>query len=330
VTSDRGPRVAIVGVRRVRTGLGPFFAKHLVAAGAEVPAFIASRAETIEEGRWALRNVGVDAQGFTTLDALLAAHPTVSALVIASPHETHRKWLDEALARGLHVLCEKPFVWGDPSPAWETARLVEIAAQRGVVLFENCPWPYALPSFDALHPDAREGGLRTVEMEMSPSSSQPLQMVVDAMSHPVSVLQALAGDHRRTRGVSPLRVLAWEQVDAGRVDAAFVFHRPEDGAVVDVRVRLRTSAAQPRPMALVVNGRRADRQIRMDDYAMSLSDGRREVALPDPMAALVTDFVRAVAHGEPEPARRRRMEVVVERMEMLFEIVGTFSPSASS
>ena len=203
MTSDRGPRVAIVGVRRVRTGLGPFFAKHLVAAGAEVPAFIASRKETIEDGRWALRNVGVDAQGFAALDALLAAHPTVSALVIASPHETHRRWLDEAIARGLHVLCEKPFVWGDPSPAWETARLIDLAAQRGIVLFENCPWTYALPAFDALHPSAREGGLRTVAIEMAPSSSEPHKMVVDAMSHPLSVLQALAGDHPRKRDVSP-------------------------------------------------------------------------------------------------------------------------------
>lgn len=324
MTKGHGPRVAIVGVRRVRTGLGPFFAKHLVAAGAEVPAFIASRKETVEEGRWALRNAGVDAHGFTSLDALLAAHPTVTALVIASPHETHRRWLDEAIGRGLHVLCEKPLVWGDPSPAWEAARLVDLAAQRGVVLFESCPWPYALTAFDALHPKAREGGLRTVEMEMAPSSSDPLQMVVDAMSHPLSVLQALAPGHPAKRAVSPLRVLSWDETGEGRVDGAFVFHRPEDGAVVDVRVRLRTSPTQPRPMALVVNGHRADRTVRMDDYAMSFTDGRREVPLSDPMAALVADFVHAVAHGEPAEARKRRMEAIALRMAMMAEIVGTF------
>ena len=318
------PRMAIVGARRVRTGLGPFLAKHLVAHGAEVPAFIASRKETIEDGRWALRNVGVDAQGFTDLDALLAAHPTVGALVIASPHEAHRRWLDDAIGRGLHVLCEKPLVWGDPEPAWEAARLAELAAERGVVLFENCPWPYALPAFDALHPAAREGAARTFEMEMSPSSSDPRQMLVDAMSHPLSVLQAIAPGNPRMRGASPLRVMAWEESAAGRVDAAFVFRRSLDLPPIDVRVRLRTCERQPRPMALVVNGRRADRTVRMDDYAMSLTGGGREVALADPMAALVADFVRAVAQGEPPAARKHRMELIVERLGMLVEIVGTF------
>jgi hypothetical protein len=324
VTHALAPRVAIVGVRRVRTGLGPFFARHLVAHGAEVPAFIASRKETVEAGRWALRNVGVDAQGFTELDALLAAHPTVGALVIASPHETHRRWLDEAIERGLHVLCEKPLVWGDPEPAWEAARLADRAAERGVVLFENCPWPYALPAFDALHPAAREGGVRTFEMEMAPSSSDPRQMLVDAMSHPLSVLQALAPGNPRVRGASPLRVMAWEESAAGRVDGAFVFRRSLDLPPIDVRVRLRTCERQPRPMALAVNGRRAERMVRMDDYAMSFVDCHREAALPDPMAALVGDFVRAVAQGEPLVARRHRMELVVERMGMLVEIIGTF------
>ena len=327
MTHALAPRVAIVGVRRVRTGLGPFFARHLVAHGAEVPAFISSRKETIEEGRWALRNAGVDAQGFTDLDALLAAHPTVGALVIASPHETHRRWLDEAIERGLHVLCEKPLVWGDPEPAWEAARISGRAAERGVVLFENCPWPYALPAFDALHPATREGGVRTMEMEMSPSSSEPRQMLVDAMSHPLSVLQALGPGSPRLRGASPLRVMAWEESAAGRVDGAFVFRRSLDLPPIDVRVRLRTSERQPRPMALVVNGRRADRSIRMDDYAMSFTDGRREAPLPDPMAALVGDFVRTVAQGEPEAARQHRMGLLVERMGMLVEILGTFPSS---
>jgi GFO/IDH/MocA oxidoreductase family protein len=324
VKAGHWPRVAIVGVRRVRTGLGPFFAKHLAAAGAEVPAFIASRRETIEEGRWALRNAGIDAPGFTSLDELLAAHPTVNAIVIASPHETHRRWLDEAIGRGLHVLCEKPLVWGDPSPAWETARLIELAAQRGVALFENCPWPYALPAFDALHPKAREGGVRTIEMEMAPSSSDPRQMVVDAMSHPLSVLQALAPGHPRTRGVSPIRVLSWDEAREGRVEGAFVFQRPDEGPAIDLRVRLRTSPRQPRPMAIVVNGCCADRTIRMDDYAMSFADGDRQVPLPDPLAALVAEFVRAVDQGEAPAVRQRRVDTIAERMGMLTEIVGTF------
>ncbi|MEM9581718.1 MAG: Gfo/Idh/MocA family oxidoreductase [Pseudomonadota bacterium] len=38
----------------------------------------------------------------------LIADPTVGAVVIASPQETHREIAEAAFARGLHVLCEKP------------------------------------------------------------------------------------------------------------------------------------------------------------------------------------------------------------------------------
>lgn len=327
MSKGRAPRVAVVGPRRVRTGLGPHLAKHLVAHGAEVPAFIASRKETIEEGRWALRNVGIDAEGFVDLDSLLGAHPTVNALVIASPHETHRRWLDAAIGRGLHVLCEKPLVWGDPSPSWEAARLAELAARAGSLVFENCPWPFALPAFDALHPGARTGGVRTFEMEMAPSSTAPREMLVDAMSHPLSVLQAMAPkapSAAAAGGASPLRICNWDAGEPGQVEVTLSFRRSNEVAPIDSRVRLRTVPQQPRPLALVVNGSRADRVVRMEDYSMSFVAGNRQVSLPDPTAALVGEFVRAVRHGEAADVSGRRTLDVLERLAMLEEIVGSF------
>ncbi len=312
----RAPRVAVVGARRVRTGLGPFLAKHLVAAGAEVPAFIASRKETIEKGRAALRSVGVDAEGFVDLDALLDAHPTVDALAIASPHETHREWLDAAIDRGLNVLCEKPLVWGGTSPADETRHVVELVAARDLVLFENCPWPYALPAFDALHPDAwRDRAVKRFEMEMAPSSESPRDMVVDAMSHPLSVLQEVASG-------AVLGPCEWTTVERGRVEVAFAFG--QRAGQLDAVVRLRTVAEQPRPMAIVVDGRRAERRVRMDDYSMSFVDGNRSVPLPDPAAALVRDFVRTLRDGESDVTREMRHVRLRRRAELLAEIVGSF------
>ena len=44
----RAPRIAIVGARRVRQGLGPFVTRHLVSLGAEVPAFLGTSASTID------------------------------------------------------------------------------------------------------------------------------------------------------------------------------------------------------------------------------------------------------------------------------------------
>jgi predicted dehydrogenase len=315
VSTARAPRVAVVGARRVRTGLGAFLAKHLVAHGAEVPAFIASREETIEAGRESLRSVGIEAQGYVDLEALLDAHP-VDALVIASPHETHSAWLEEAVTRGLHVLCEKPLVWGDSLALSHALRQLDLASDRRLVVFENCPWPHALAAFDALHPGARAGGVRTVEIEMAPSSTEPRSMLVDVMSHPLSILQAIAG--AAGQGV---RISAWNEVGEGRVDLSFRF---EAETPIAVRIRLRPAPAQPRPMALTVNGSRAERRLEMEDYSMSFADGGREVPIPDPMAALAGDFVRTVrAGGSPADSRERHRRIAA-RLLMLEQIVGSF------
>ena len=45
----RPPRVGIIGARRRRQGLGPFVARDLRAAGAEIPCFLATRAETRDD-----------------------------------------------------------------------------------------------------------------------------------------------------------------------------------------------------------------------------------------------------------------------------------------
>ena len=212
MTTARAPRVAIVGVRRVRTGLGQFFAKHLVAAGAEVPAFIASRKETIEEGRWSLRNVGVDAEGFVDLDALLDAHP-VDALVVASPHATHaRGWSRDRLR--LHVLCE-PLV-GETRRLTRAMNVVELVTTGEARSVRELSVAYALPTFDALHPTARRGDVRSFEMEMAPSSSGPSMLVDDKPSlsvlqefvprgeaHPGAGGRALVTDRTVVRGRAP-------------------------------------------------------------------------------------------------------------------------------
>src|SRR5439155_26499968 len=100
------------------------FAKHLVAGGAEVPAFIGTRRETIEEGRALLASHGIEARGYLRLDDLIAETP-VDALVVATPRETHLEWLERALDARLHVLCEKPLVWGGEDAAERAVEVVD-------------------------------------------------------------------------------------------------------------------------------------------------------------------------------------------------------------
>ena len=108
------PRVGIIGARRVRQGLGPFVARDLVAAGAEVPCFVGdlARARSRPRSRRSSDTRSVSPRGYVDVDAHARRASALDAVAILSPAETHEEYLVARARRGLAVLCEKPLVWG--------------------------------------------------------------------------------------------------------------------------------------------------------------------------------------------------------------------------
>jgi predicted dehydrogenase len=78
------------------------------------------------------REFGVPRQ-YHDVDAMLAAED-IDALDIASPRETHGPLLRTAVARGIAVLCQKPFM---PSLAEAEALAVELAGGARVMVNQN-------------------------------------------------------------------------------------------------------------------------------------------------------------------------------------------------
>lgn len=284
------PRIALIGARRGRQGLGPYFARHLRTAGAEVAGYLCTSPASVTEAGRELERQGVTARGYVDLDALMAAE-TPDAFVVASPVGTHLPYLERALSAGLHVLCEKPLVWGTADDAATAARLEQAFAARGLVLFENCQWPFVLETFRLLHPTAPARVGRAFHMHLGPTS-KGAAMLVDALSHPLSVLQSLAPE-----ADGPLSAVQFSTLDADarRLAVSFTAHAAD--RELTVRVDLESTPAQPRPAGFSVDGFGAARCVRTEDYALSLVDGGREVPLPDPMERLVAEFVRALRPG---------------------------------
>lgn len=299
-------RVGIVGARRVRQGLGPFVARHLVELGASVPCFLATRAESIPETERAL-----GARGYTDLTRMLAEQ-SLDVLAILSPSETHERYLAAALGAGLHVLCEKPLIWGGSGLAGRARALEQRFRAAGLGLRECCQWPYTLPAYRALHPDT--GALRSFAMRLSPASYDPRAMLGDALPHPLSLLQALAPGPAEVAGVR------FEAPARGSLRLAFTWRSP--GSQVEVEIALVTQERPPREAAYAVNGRWAERRIRLEDYALRFANGPREVPVPDPLRALLADFVK-------EPSRPPAGESG-ERMALLERILDALPPGGGA
>jgi predicted dehydrogenase len=289
----------VVGARRSRHGVGDWLARHLAAAGAELAAVVGSRLATAtlaaEELAPALGHPPLALASPDDLSRL----PDLSGLVIASPHETHEPWLRFAVDRRLHVLCEKPLVWGSADAVTWAGALARRFAQRGLHLLVNAQWPHALPSFCTLHPHVALDRARSLAVRLAPPA-RGLDMLPDALPHALSLLYAVAPDPRaRLTDV----VAAWGD-DEGR-SLALRFAYLAGARRLDVRVDLAEGGESPRPFALALDGASARREVDPATYAMRWVDGERSVPLPDPMAALAARFVALVRDGgppEPDPS----------------------------
>ena len=321
------PAFALVGAGRRRQGLGPFVARDLIRAGAGIAGFVVTSAASAAEVAAALaRDLGCQARGYFELASLLRSE-RVDAVAILSPAETHAAHLATALAAGLPVLCEKPFVWGAPRLGDAARGLVAGFASRGLLLWENCQLVYALPAFERLHPGALAQPPRRLAMLLEPAS-RGVQMLGDSAPHALALAQALLpADARR---LTSLRFSA-AGADADAIDVAFTLAAQD--RTLDVALALRRSLRLPRSLAIEIDGRRARRLVSGDRYELSFAaDDGRSVPLPDPLTLLVADFVRALAsHGAAspgDPAAARRGREIVERMELLEQIVAGFARHA--
>lgn len=311
------PRVALIGARRARQGLGPFVARELRRAGAEVPCFLTTRAES---GALAARDLreqaGVEARGYVDLDELIARE-TPDALAILSPAETHARILQSAAHAGLHVLCEKPFIWREPGPMRRCREILAAFERADRLVWENCQWPYALPAFEALHPGSLDQRPRHFEMELQPVS-RGLQSIADAIPHPLSVLQALAPGCSAIRDPWFLEAPA----DAQAMSLGFLYEVGDHR--VEVEIRLSRGMTTPRRSALSVDGRRAERVVSGRDYRLSLVDSERSVPLVDPLTLLVSDFVQALRDFSAGVGKSRSREIA-QRMQLLTEVAAAYT-----
>lgn len=319
-----GLRVAIVGARAARQGLGPWVARHLAAAGAQVTAHFGTSAASARAAADDLRaRAGVDSLPCTSAEQLLE-RGRPQALAILAPAEHHEHWLRFALEQRLPTLCEKPLVWGGARPADTARQLVTGFAEAGVPLLENCQWPETLPAYRELFgPPARAPA--SFFMRLSPARPAA-DMLGDALPHAVSLLQALAP----CTATAPVSQVSFSTRDPAAEALQLSFRWAADEGAVQATVALERGPEQPREAAYGVDGRVARRYIRTSDYAQFLASEARLVNLPDPLARLLGRFLTTVAERDTTDAEKdRRAEAarMVQRMEALTCLSDAFHPA---
>lgn len=155
---------------------------------------------------------------YDTLDALLDAG--VDAVTITTPPQTRRELVLRALARGVHVVADKPF-----APSAEDARALQaaaLAAGRQLAVFHNRRWDTDVRTLRAVIDSGRLGNLSRVESRFELDEPASLDagpqggLLRDLGTHLVDQMMWLLGPVD-----SVYAELDYVDLPGGRTDAAF-------------------------------------------------------------------------------------------------------------
>jgi UDP-N-acetylglucosamine 3-dehydrogenase len=247
---------------------------------------------------------GSDALRLTSLDEL----PDVDLAVVAVPTSAHLSVALDLIARGVHVLVEKPLA---PSPA-DATTIVEAAEAAGVVL--------AVGHVERFNPAVMalahlvEAPLHMQFERLSPFTPRIGDSVVfDLMVHDLDLACMLAG-------AAPDRVdTAGVRVFSDTIDIAAALLRFPSGCIASItssratQDKIRRITVSERDRFILADCLRQDVQIRRETTSEFLDDAGgtyRQASVTEipyldrraePLAAELRDFVEAV-HGEHAPS----------------------------
>lgn len=290
-------RVAVVGARRVRNGTGPFLARMCARLGAKLVGLVGTQPDTARLAAEELAADGLQVAAFAEAENLFAeAAPDV--LIVAAPAGAHRSWLHAALEGGAHVLCEKPLAAGS---AEEARALAQNFAAAGLVLAENCQWPFVLPAFRELHPGFDLQQAQRFRMLLAPPQ-RGLERWSEILSHPLSLLQAVSP------GPSALSGIRYAEHADDAPDARLDFTWRSHARVLHCEVVAEDLGRLPRPAEFAFDDALCRRRVIQKEYRIRFEaevpePGQRvaSVAPGDPMEACLRDFMvrvlRARARG---------------------------------
>jgi len=141
-------KVSIIGAGRARNGIGEYIGKYFHRHGGKVTSVLGTTEKTSLQACSALRKYGIEAHPYTDFDKMVRTErPEV--VVIASPSSTHYEYLLKSIDSGLHVFCEKPFIWGDLTNIPKTAEeIFNNAREKKLTIAMNSQWPFALKDYE--------------------------------------------------------------------------------------------------------------------------------------------------------------------------------------
>ena len=279
--------VSIIGAGRTRNGIGEYIGKYFHKLGARVTSVLGTTEKTSLQASSALKKYGIEAHPYATFDDMVRAEK-LDAVVIASPSSTHYEYLLKCLDSGLHIFCEKPFLWGDQADIRKKAEdIIEKAQEKKITIAMNSQWPFSLDDYEKIC-----GGIRIAEanhfsIRMSPFSPGRV-MIPESVPHPLSILYCRLGSGR-------IEDLNFESDGGEKMSIRFTYLFGTRAC--DVLIRLVHQKTPPRGFSYGFNDKVVSRSLDLKNYEIYFHYGKKKVKIADPLELSVKNFMEALEKG---------------------------------
>jgi len=298
-------KIAVIGAGRKRNGIGAYIARFMHCEGAHVAAVLAQDAATAREDAGALKEFGITAEAYGDMEMLIKQHRP-DAFVIASPATTHADYVLRAVAAGMHVLCEKPFIWDSGCDIPQVSHILGSAREQGLVVAMNSQWPFVLPVYKKLCGLPPAAQIESFYIQLAPLA-RGRDMIPDSMPHALSMLYTVLGPGLLEQ------VKLQPEAESLQVTFTYVGEHGRCRVTAD----LVHETCQPRSFAFGFNGSIARRTIDMETYRIAFISGDQRLEADDPLQLCVRDFLHACSQGT---AAQIEGAHIVDTMKMLDQI----------
>ena len=277
-------KVSIIGAGRKRSGIGEYIGKYFHKHGARVTSVLGTTEKTSLQASSALRKYGIETHAHTDFDEMVRAEKP-DVVVIASPSSTHYEYLLKCLDRGLHIFCEKPFIWGDTTDIQKRIEDFFEKARRGeLTIAMNSQWPFSIDDYEEICGKVRIKETNHFFVRMSPFSPGKV-MIPESVPHPLSILYCRLG-------AGEIQDLNFELNGEGEMSIRFTYLFGTRAC--DVLIRLVYQKNPPREFSFGFNDKIVVRSLDLRNYEIYFNYGNKKLRIVDPLELSVKNFMEAV------------------------------------
>jgi hypothetical protein len=226
----------------------------------------------------------METHSYTDFDEMVRVEKP-EVMVIASPSSSHYEYLLKCLDLGLHIFCEKPFIWGDYTDIRERIEdIFEKARERKLAVAMNSQWPFSIGDYEEICGGMRMKQTNNFYVRMSPFEPGKT-MIPESVPHPLSILYCRLG-------AGEIQDLNFESDGEGQMSIRFTYLFGTRAC--EVLIRLVHQPTPPREFAFGFNDKIVVRSLDFKNYEIYFNYGNKKLKIMDPLELSVKNFMEAV------------------------------------